>query len=213
LVLRAGSNCRVSAVSRAGSHVVPLVPPVVTSRPIYWHYHRCLHNSFSSSSGDFTRREWKDRLRDLRNNGTPEIVFGSVILILLAADRFLQAQQRDGRERMMRLMEREIRLDAAGGNDGRHEYRTEGEVLKSFDDREESPMLFRCLVRRTLRNFDGTKCLTNVKVGDVVEVLEEGVGPGNAYNLCRIRSENESGKDEKVSVGWFPMTCLEKLAD
>jgi hypothetical protein len=71
---------------------------------------------------------------------------------------------------------------------------------------------FHCTIRRVPQNFDGHKCLQNVKVGDVVGVLDEGVGPGGQYNLCMIERVKElSYDDPRFSIGWFPCSCLEKL--
>ncbi len=56
-----------------------------------------------------------------------------------------------------------------------------------------------------------------MKVGDVVSVLEEGVGPGGQYNLCMVEriaknAVKESSDDDPIlSIGWFPCSCLEKL--
>uniref|UniRef100_A0A7S4KBU0 SH3 domain-containing protein n=1 Tax=Odontella aurita TaxID=265563 RepID=A0A7S4KBU0_9STRA len=147
---------------------------------------------FSSDAGG--SRGFRERLRDLRSNGTPEIVFGITLLGLLAADRFVQSQQKNGRDHVVQMLEREIRA---------------GEKAESFlPEMANKPRLFRCAVRKVFESFDGTKCLKGVREGDVVDVLEEGVGPGNAYNLCRTC---EDGSDKDISVGWFPMTCLEKL--
>ena len=84
--------------------------------------------------------------------------------------------------------------------------------------------LFQCTIRKAPQNFDGHKCLKNVKVGDVVNVIEEGVGPEGQYNLCSIvrstttaKKNNNGGDDdgndsvENVSIGWFPCSCLEKM--
>mmetsp|Transcript_44340 Transcript_44340/g.82352 ORF Transcript_44340/g.82352 Transcript_44340/m.82352 type:complete len:191 (-) Transcript_44340:190-762(-) len=158
-------------------------------------------HAFSSNAGEgsTSRERFRERIRDLRSNGTPEIVFGLTLLGLLAADRFVQSQQRNGRDEVVRMLEREVRaaVDERSGATG------------SFPpETADQPRLFRCAVRRAPENFDGTKCLRGVREGDVVDVLEEGVGPGNAYNLCRVCKE---GTNDDLLIGWFPMTCLEKL--
>jgi hypothetical protein len=66
--------------------------------------------------------------------------------------------------------------------------------------------LFDCIVRAKVMNFDGYKCLTGVSVGDRVQVLEENVGPGKLYTLCRRVDENGS----VLSLGWYPTNCLAK---
>jgi hypothetical protein len=45
-----------------------------------------------------------------------------------------------------------------------------------------------------------------------VEVLQEGIGPNRAYNLCRLPAH----PDEPLSTdiyGWFPTRWLQKLDD
>ena len=50
-----------------------------------------------------------------------------------------------------------------------------------------------------------------VEVGDVVDILEEQIGAGGTYNLCRLVRQEEGKKEVVVSVGWYPMSCLEKV--
>jgi hypothetical protein len=78
------------------------------------------------------------------------------------------------------------------------------------EDMVNTSLKFKCIVRRVPEQFDGHKCLQNIKVGDVVGVLEEGIGPGGQYNLCSIE-RNAADKENKFSIGWFPCSCLEKL--
>ncbi|KAG7350427.1 hypothetical protein IV203_009787 [Nitzschia inconspicua] len=84
----------------------------------------------------------------------------------------------------------------------------------SVKDLDEMPAKLYCVVRKT-HGF--THCLTGVRIGDIVEVLEEGVGPQNAYNLCRLHPPSSSNDDDKnddvstVRYGWFPYRWLETL--
>ena len=71
------------------------------------------------------------------------------------------------------------------------------------------PFLFYCVIRRT-RGL--THSISNIQVGDVVEVLEEGVGPNNEYNLCRFPAPLDQ-PHAMDSVGWFPIRWLQKLED
>ena len=66
-------------------------------------------------------------------------------------------------------------------------------------------------IRKVPQIFDGYKCLKDVKEGDIVGVIEEGIGPGQ-YNLCSIErsTANEEDKNE-VSIGWFPCSCLQNI--
>jgi hypothetical protein len=52
----------------------------------------------------------------------------------------------------------------------------------------------------------GVYGLMGVKEGDILDVLEEGVGPDKFYNLCRQNDEN--GKP--VAIGWYPSVYTSK---
>lgn len=172
--------------------------------------YRQIHNepSKGASSSSSTFRE---RLGELRRNGTPEIAIGSVILALVGVDYALQSRTDREREDVFRQLEREVRRDEAAS-------RREGRRM--VDGGAAAACKFKCVVRRVPQNFDGHKCLTNVREGDVVGVVEEGVGPGGQYNLCSIErrggAREDSGGDSPedgpaVSIGWFPISCLEKI--
>eukprot|EP00536_Pseudo-nitzschia_multiseries_P013930 jgi/Psemu1/36899/gm1.36899_g len=69
------------------------------------------------------------------------------------------------------------------------------------------PTLLHCVVRKTGGGV--THCLEGVRLGDVVEVLEEGVGPDRAYNLCRLPIGEDDDDDDVY--GWFPIRWLQPL--
>jgi hypothetical protein len=71
------------------------------------------------------------------------------------------------------------------------------------------PFLFYCVIRKTKGM---THSMSNIQVGDVVEVLEEGVGPNNEYNLCRFPAPQDQ-PHALDTVGWFPIRWLQKLED
>ena len=78
---------------------------------------------------------------------------------------------------------------------------------------ETKPTIFHCVIRKSAGL---THCLSGVQLGDVVEVLEEGVGPERAYNLCRLpaRAQDEGQSSTSLSTdtyGWFPIRWLQKL--
>lgn len=83
------------------------------------------------------------------------------------------------------------------------------QMEKEYDKKELEfePILFHCVIRRTR---DVTHCLSNIKVGDVVQVLYEGVGPNQEYNLCRFPADEPHAMD---TIGWFPTRWLQKLED
>lgn len=81
------------------------------------------------------------------------------------------------------------------------------------------PALFYGVIRKS---WGFTHCLgATIQVGDVVEVLEEGVGPDQQYALCRypaiiVADEAKGSGDGNPPpladmYGWFPMRWLQKL--
>jgi len=161
----------------------------------------------TSSSGIGSTTTFRQRLARLRSNGTPEIVFGVGLLTLLAADQLLQSQQeaqhRSDREAVLKQLQYDVNADMA-------KERSDGHTL-SAEEESSKPSLFQCRVMAVPKYFDGTKSLMGVEVGDIVDVLEEQIGPGSTYNLCRLVRQEEGKKEVVVSVGWYPMSCLEKL--
>jgi hypothetical protein len=76
----------------------------------------------------------------------------------------------------------------------------------SLETLEPMPPKLYCVVRKT-HGF--THCLTGVQIGDVVEVLEEGVGPQKEYNVCRLPAKNNNVSAD--IYGWFPFRWLQTL--
>ena len=89
-----------------------------------------------------------------------------------------------------------------------------------------APTLYQCRVVRPYQ-MGGSHGLPHVQMHDVVEVLEENVGPHEAYHLCRfvhpprdlddtttttkntpIVHTNEQG--DVIELGWYPKTHLER---
>ena len=101
-----------------------------------------------------------------------------------------------------------------GHNEGlRHEFvadqrKDNDEMDNWLEQLESKPTLFHCVVRKT---SGLTHCLSGVKLGDVVEILEEGVGPDKAYNLCRLPARDEEASLSRDTYGWFPIRWLQKL--
>lgn len=124
----------------------------------------------------------------------------------MGIDYYLQQRNDQQRNEMIRRFEEEVKQDEEVS-------RKEERELINNNGGAGMKSLFQCIVRVVPQQFDGHKCLTNLKVGDVVNVLQEGVGPDNKYNLCSIeRSAASSSSEEKhISVGWFPCSCLEKV--
>ena len=126
---------------------------------------------------------------DWKRNGTPELIFGFSILGFLAVDHLLQLQQTNDRKKFLQSMKTVLRQE-------RHALDDE----KELDGSKKS--LFECTIRRVPENFDGSMALKGGKLGEVVEVLEERVGPDGMYHKVR--------RAERMDVGWFPISCLEK---
>lgn len=79
--------------------------------------------------------------------------------------------------------------------------------MELFEAYRDEPSVFRCVVRQEYK-MGGSHGLKGVKVDDILDVLEEGVGPGKYYNMCR-RTDPETGN--ALSVGWYPIAFLEKM--
>ena len=178
------------------------------------HHHKYLRHFHStpnmSSSASPTFRE---RLVELRRNGKPEIIFGTIILTLAGIDYILQRRSDKEKDDMYQQLEREVKID---------EESTRKEERLMLLDGAAHNSKFQCIIRKVPQNFDGHKCLKNVRVGDVVGIIEEGVGPGGQYNLCSIErtttakseskdSANNNDSEAKLSIGWFPCSCLQKI--
>ena len=140
---------------------------------------------------------------DWKRNGTPEMVFGSAILFLIGLDYYLQQKQEETRLNLKSQLQAIVRSDQQQDHD------------ENWNSNKKMLTLFQCAVRRLPEaNFDGYKCLSSsvLQLGDIVDVLEEKVGPDKMYNLCRItKTEVKGEKQNSVHIGWFPTSCLEKL--
>eukprot|EP00986_Skeletonema_menzelii_P018546 scaffold26656_cov149-Skeletonema_menzelii.AAC.11 len=164
------------------------------------------HTTKSTQQSTFS--PLRERLRELRRNGTPEILFGGLVLAVVGTDYYLQQRNDQQRSEMIRQFEEEVKQDEEIS-------RKEERELINNNGGAGMKSLFQCVVRKVPQQFDGHKCLTNLNVGDVVNVLQEGVGPDNKYNLCSIErsdaSSTNTSEEKHISVGWFPCSCLEKI--
>lgn len=169
------------------------------------------HGLFASSPTASYSSRLRQRLGDWKHNGTPEIAFGVAVLAYAGVDYVLSRRQARHRADMLRQLDRGVRRDGAASRE-----RDRAVFSATFDGAESR---CRCIVRRVPRLFDGYRCLTDVRRGDVVEVIEEGVGPGGRYSFCSIqRSEKNSDRPDAASeevrtfsIGWFPKSCLQKI--
>jgi len=149
------------------------------------------------------------RWRRAWDSGTILLTIGWSGLALLTVDRYLQWQQRARRHEavaMAKTMEEEIQRDR----------------FRLHQKYKDTPALFHCVIRREYKSMSGSHGLRGVQVGDIVEILDEGVGPDRAYNLCRhtrasrkeegsSSSSGSSSTDKEIQIGWFPIPFMEKV--
>lgn len=114
-------------------------------------------------------------------------------LALMGLDRYLQWQQRTERQEAVMGLEEQIQRDRR-------------QLQEEWRDKSAK---FQCIIRREYKEMSGSYGLRGVLLGDVVDVLDEAVGPEQAYNLCRIH--NADGNNEDVQIGWFPISFMEKV--
>lgn len=201
---------------------------------------------FSSSSSK-SSKNWKQ-------NGTPEIIIGTSILSLLLVDSLIQKYNENtstlSRKAIIRELEVAIKEDERlQKNDflKKQTFSTKSTSSNSTDpimgtrhplidvNGKECVTLYKCQIMKIPKYFDGTKSLKNVQIHDIVQVVQEFVGPDSTYHLCRInrKNDNDDGQKKKnvhksydkekteekmigylegrYEYGWFPITCMKKL--
>jgi hypothetical protein len=131
------------------------------------------------------------------DNGSILIGLGWSGLALLALDRYLLYQIQNDSDTMIET----IRDESA---------RQKQALVAAWRDQ---PALYECIIRHEYKNMGGSHGLVGVVVGDVVQVLQQGVGPNQQYNLCRIpRQRTIDGEEEPpVAIGWYPMAFMEQI--
>jgi hypothetical protein len=141
------------------------------------------------------RRSW--------DNGSILIGLGWLGAVLMAVDRLLQYQQRrtkeDSGDMILAIAEEARRRRTA-----------------LYEACQNKPALYRCTIVREYKSMGGSHGLRNVKIGDVVEVLEENVGLGHEknYHLCRVvdDEDNDDAAGGKVKrIGWYPIGFMERI--
>ena len=151
------------------------------------------HNRFlatsSESSSSTSSNKLGEKLRDLWNSGTILMGLGGAGIALLVIDRTLQYFDRQEAKQIMASIQEEQAQ----------------KQIALFDKHKNTPSLFECTVKIAYK-MGGTHGLKDVKEGQVVQVLEQAVGPQGHYNLCRTVDE----QGNPVSIGWYPISYLEK---
>ena len=116
---------------------------------------------------------------------------GSLILGLLVVDNVLQYLDASAAQQQIAQLAKE-------------EEETRQGLLEEWKDR---PALF---VAKVIIQYKmgGTMGLRDtVAVGDVVEIVQENVGPNQGYNLCRTRT----AEGDVSAVGWYPKSFVEPI--
>jgi hypothetical protein len=85
---------------------------------------------------------------------------------------------------------------------------------RMLEEWKDAPALYEAIVHRKYKGLGGTKGLRGVRVQDRLEVLQENVGPGKTYSLCRrkqAKSNDSSETEAEISIGWFPTSLMSKI--
>jgi len=162
------------------------------------------------------------RIRVLHDSGVTAITAGTCILGFLAIDSYLVSKKSSQR------VDEIHRLEAAYNIKKEEQERRYAEEY-----RRKLTWIYGGMEHNFLRKityiphegkWDGKLALTKreVQVGDVLEILEEGVGPDKAYHLCRVQNKGNirdiSGAatgghvgdpDVELLIGWYPARYLE----
>jgi hypothetical protein len=138
----------------------------------------------------------KSRLRKMWENGNLLIGFGWTLFGVLLVDRYLQYTEGMSVEGAIGMVEETARQKR----------------LEILELHRNDPTIFQCIVRKVYK-MEGSHSLMHVDQDDIVQVLEEGIGPDNLYNLCRKMQMTPDGEQQVVSIGWYPVQYLEKVAE
>ena len=121
--------------------------------------------------------------------GANLLLFGGVVIYsLIYVNHYFQRRQRERMQQELEAM-----------------YADFGDLDQLSEKHKNDPGQFLCVVR--LR-YPGLKDIVPIEVGDVVEVVREGVGKDGNFNMVRIRP---NGSSDKFVVCPYPMGCLQRL--
>ena len=137
---------------------------------------------------------------------------GWVLLGLVAIDQLLQYKQEremDEHRKLVQEMQHEANLDSLNVNPWMS--RSGGSTGKDYNDTRATPAVYQCKIKHVERMLDGTKMLPldGLRAGSVVDIIEENVGPNEAYHLCRV--DNNASSSHRPRIGWYPIDFLEKV--
>lgn len=151
------------------------------------------------------------RIRDQFSNGNLEFFIGGS-LVTFAGYAYWEEQQRQNQ------MSR-IHVDSQQTRKLRDELRKK--YLQSVEEEERvrketiskykiSKSLFQCEVMVAFP-LDGQMGLQGVEQGDILDIIEEGVGPDESYSLCRFTGDKVENGITVGQIGWYPARCLKKM--
>lgn len=154
---------------------------------------RQMQRSLQSNCGrQTTRRLFSTPPSSDSRRGGLFIGLGWTLLGLVALDQVLQyRQQQEANERIELLSSMQHEADEMN--------QVEWDISL--------PTLFQCKILHVEPSLDGTKMLSNIRAGDIVEIMESGVGPNKAYHLCKRPAEGR----RKESIGWYPIQFMENI--
>lgn len=123
-------------------------------------------------------------------NGSILITLGWTALALLLLDRYLQYADRQEASELVGVVKEETSQTRA----------------RLLQDHANDPSLYKARVIQVYRMGGSHGLNHNVQNGDVLEILQENVGPSNYYHLCRMQDN-----DKNLVIGWYPKTFLARL--
>ena len=149
--------------------------------------------------------------RRMMLNGTLELAGAAVVLTAATALYFSDGDQSLSRpDSNLRL---QLSSDVSRGSPARLSLLS-ANVTRPLS----APSLFSCRVMadpsKGSVGFDGPAALPNIRVGEVLDVIEANVGPAKSYHYCRRgarRREEEGSGGEEGEVGWMPLNSLQPV--
>lgn len=116
------------------------------------------------------------------------LFFGMAMWLLVFVDRYFQNREREIIQKTLEQLTSDF------------------EDMDEWDTKyQDHPALCACLVRFKSREL---REIFPVEVGEVVDVLVEGVGRDGTLNICRSRPQNPN---QKAVVSLYPMGCLQRI--
>lgn len=147
--------------------------------------------------------------RRMMTNGTLELAGAAVVLTAATALYFS-----DGKEGMSGS-DSNLRLQLS--SDVQRSAKPRIELLSSsVTSPLEAPALFSCRVMadpsKGSVGFDGPVALPNIRVGEVLDVIEANIGPSKSYHYCRRPTQQLEGEKDG-EFGWMPMNSLQPVVE